>query len=67
MRLIKAILLGVLLWIFIFIWWAIMLVVPELNERLLIQWMIHFALLIPAGILCARFYYDSGDKMSGFF
>lgn len=67
MKLLKAILLGIFLWILIFIWWSIIMEVPALSGRLLLQWLIHFALLVPACVLVARVYYMSDDKMSGFF
>ena len=64
MKWIKAILLGALIWVLIFIEISIFQVGLGLNE--MIGSIIHYVLLIPIVILSVWLYYKSGDKINGF-
>jgi len=65
MRLLRAILLGILLWILIFVEWMIMMFIPELQGQFYLQWLIHLVLLLPLTILVARIYYIKKDRLNG--
>jgi hypothetical protein len=64
MKTLKAISLGVLLWILIFIEISITMLGLKLSDTTV--WIIHYTLLIPFAILCAGIYYKSKDKINGF-
>lgn len=64
MKTLRAIVLGILLWIFIFVEISITMIGLKLNETTI--WIIHFILLIPFAILCAWLYYKSKDRLNGF-
>jgi len=64
MRFGKAIWLGILLWIFIFIEISITMIGLGLSDFAV--WAIHYVLLIPVVILIARNYYGSKDRVNGF-
>ena len=55
---------GVLLWVFIFIEISITMIGLKLPNTTV--WTIHYILLIPFSILCAKFYYKSKDNVNGF-
>ena len=57
---------GILLWLLIFVWWSIMVILPVLAGKETLQYIIHYVLLIPASVFCARLYYKSGDDTNGF-
>ncbi len=59
----RAIGLGVLLWLLIFVWWSV-LMFSGLAENM--QYILHYILLIPGAILVAWLYYRSNDKVNGF-
>lgn len=65
----RAIAVGVFLWLLIFLWWSIIMFTPSLsNLTNLQQYLIHFVLLVPAGIFSAWLYYkcDKNLKTNGF-
>ena len=64
MKTLRAILLGVLLWVLIFVEISITMVGLKFPDMTV--WVIHYLFLIPFGILCARLYYKSRDKINGF-
>ena len=65
MRVLRAILAGVLLWVLIFV--EISIVQKGLQVTGAVASLIHYILLIPIGILCAWVYYCSNkDKTNGF-
>jgi len=64
MRCLRAILVGVLLWILVFVEISIFQIGLELTG--LFGKILHYILLIPIGILGAWIYYKSGDKLNGF-
>jgi len=66
MKLVRAILMGVLLWILIFVEWSIMIFAPVLKDLGKAQWLVHYIVLIPIAILCSWLYYKSKDKLNGF-
>lgn len=64
MRILRAISVGILLWVLIFVEISIFKMVLQVTE--VIGNIIHYILLIPMGILCAWIYYKSKDKTNGF-
>jgi membrane protein YdbS with pleckstrin-like domain len=60
----RAIGLGVLVWLLIFIEISITMIGLKLSET--IVWMIHYIFLIPIVVFCAWLYYKSRDKVNGF-
>ena len=64
MKALRAILVGVLLWILIFIEISITMIGLKLSD--LAVWIIHYILLIPFAILCAWIYYKKKNKLNGF-
>jgi len=66
MKLGRAIAVGILIWVLIFIEWSIMLFIPVLKDALYLQWLIHYIVLFFLAILAAHLYYKSKDKVNGF-
>jgi hypothetical protein len=64
MKLVRGILLGALLWAFIFIEISVTMIGLHLSTNTV--WMIHYLLLIPVVILLSYFYYKSKDMVNGF-
>lgn len=64
MKTLRAILLGALVWLFIFVEISITMIGLKLTQ--LVVWAIHYIVLIPIGIFCVWLYYKSGDKLNGF-
>ncbi len=64
MKLLRAALLGVLIWVLIFVEISIFKVGLELSETL--QNVIHYILLVPITFFAAWFYYKSKDDINGF-
>jgi hypothetical protein len=64
MRVLRAILVGILLWVLIFVEISIVKIGLGIDE--LIGNIIHYVLLIPMGIGCAWVYYQSKDEANGF-
>jgi len=64
MRIVRAIGIGILLWVLIFAEISIFQIGLQLT-RLFAQ-VVHYILLIPIGILGAWMYYKSGDEVNGF-
>jgi hypothetical protein len=64
MRVLRAILAGILLWVLIFV--EISIVQVGLQVTGVVADIIHYILLIPMGIFCAWFYYRGKDKTNGF-
>jgi len=65
MRLLRAILLGIFLWILIFVEWTFMMFIPVLQGKFLLQWIIHFILLLGFVVFVARIYYMKRDRLNG--
>jgi hypothetical protein len=59
----RAIGLGVVLWLLIFVWWSV-LMFSGITESM--QYIFNYILLIPGAILVAWLYYRSNDKVNGF-
>lgn len=64
MKSLRAILLGALIWVLIFVEISITMIGLKLSE--LTSYIIHYIFLIPMGIFCAWLYYKSKDKINGF-
>lgn len=64
MKTLRAVSLGALLWILIFIEISITMIGLKLSDTTV--WIIHYILLIPIAVLCAWLYYKSKDKINGF-
>lgn len=65
MKALRAILLGILLWVLIFV--EISIVQKGLKITSLTGQIIHYIFLIPFVVLCVAIYYQSRDKFNGFF
>jgi len=66
MKILRAILIGALLWALIFIEWSIIMFAPILKDLGSWQYLIHYIVLIPIVIFGAYYYYQSKDKVNGF-
>ena len=66
MKLLRAILIGALLWVLIFVEWSILIFAPVLKDLGNWQFLIHYIVLIPIVIFGASYYYKSKDKVNGF-
>lgn len=66
MKILRAILSGVITWALIFVLWTIMIFIPVLKDIEILQYLIHYTVLIPIVILGASYYYKSMDKVNGF-
>jgi hypothetical protein len=64
MRCLRAIVVGILLWILVFVEVSIFQVGLQITD--LFGKVLHYFLLIPIGILGAWFYYRCGDSLNGF-
>lgn len=64
MKILKAVLLGLLLWVLVFVEISITMIGLKLSE--INVWLIHYIALIPFTILCAWLYYKKKDKTNGF-
>ncbi len=64
MKLLRASLLGILIWVLIFVEISIFKV--GLKMSAIPQNIIHFLLLVPITVLAARLYYKSKDNINGF-
>ena len=65
MKTLRAILSGVITWALIFVLWTVMIFTPVLKDLEIVQYLIHYAVLIPIVLLGASFYYKSKDKING--
>ena len=66
MKTLRAILIGALLWVLIFVEWSIMIFTPILKDLGNWQHIIHSIVLIPIVLFGASYYYKSKDKVNGF-
>lgn len=66
MKILRAILSGVITWALIFVLWPIIMSTPVLKDLGNWQYLIHYIALVPIVILGAYYYYKSGDKVNGF-
>lgn len=66
MKILRAILAGAITWVLIFVLWTVMIFTPVLKDMEILQYLIHYAVLIPIVILGASYYYKSMDKINGF-
>jgi len=66
MRFGRAIVVGALAWILIFVEWSVIMFAPVLKDLGNMQWAVHYVVLILIAIFCAWLYYRSGDKANGF-
>ena len=64
MRFLRAIGIGALFWLIIFVEISITMIGLAFSD--LTTYIIHYILMIPLSILCAWLYYKSGDKTNGF-
>lgn len=64
MKVLRAILLGMLMWVLIFV--EISIVQGGFEVTGLMGMIIHYLLLIPITILCALLYYKGRDRINGF-
>lgn len=65
MKILRAILIGIILWALIFVEWTILIFTPFLKDLGNWQWLIHYILLIPIVLFGASYYYKSKDKVNG--
>jgi hypothetical protein len=61
----RAILSGAITWILIFVLWTAMIFIPVLKDSEILQYVIHYVVLIPIVILGSSYYYKSNDKTNG--
>ncbi|MBC8501233.1 MAG: DUF5367 family protein [Nanoarchaeota archaeon] len=66
MKVLRAILIGALLWALIFVEWSIIMFAPVLKDLGNWQYLIHYIVLIPIVLFGASYYYKSKDKVNGF-
>ncbi len=66
MKTLRAILSGVITWALIFVLWTVMIFTPVLKDLEILQYIIHYIVLIPIVILGASYYYKSKDKINGY-
>ena len=66
MRLLRGILIGVLLWVIIFVECSIIIFTPGLKDLGNWQYLIHYLVLIPIVIFGVNYYYKCKDKVNGF-
>ena len=66
MKLFRAISIGALVWLIIFIEWTILAMAPILKDLGFWQYVIHFFLLIPIVCFGTALYYKKNDKTNGF-
>jgi len=64
MKITRAIFIGILLWMIIFIEWFILTF--ALNHLAGMKWIIHFVLLVPISIFGAGCYYKKRNDLNGF-
>jgi hypothetical protein len=64
MKALKLIEAGILLWVLIFAEISITMIGLKFSN--LVSYIIHYIVLIPLALLCAKFYYKSKDKINGF-
>lgn len=65
MKILRAILSGLVIWALIFVEWSIMIFAPVLKDLGNWQYLIHYVVLIPIVLFGASYYYKSGDKVNG--
>ncbi len=66
MKTLRAIKFGALLWGFIFVEWSIIMFAPVLKDLGQWQFVLHYLVLIPLVMICAKWYYQKKDKTNGF-
>ena len=66
MKNLRPILLGGLLWVFIFVWWSLMVFIPGLKDMPILQYLLHYVLLIVAVSLITKIYYKKKNNINGF-
>jgi hypothetical protein len=66
MKIRRALWVGILLWILIFVEWSILIFLPVIKDSLTSQWAIHYVMIVVWALLGAHLYYKSKDKTSGF-
>lgn len=66
MKFMRAIGIGALVWVLIFIEWSVIMFSPFLKDLGTWQWAIHYFVLIFIGMFCAWIYYKSDDRINGF-
>lgn len=64
MKVLRAIGVGVLFWMLVFIEISVTMIVLKLSSLLI--YIIHYVLMVPIAFLCAGIYYKSKDKINGF-
>lgn len=62
----RAISIGALLWLIIFIEWSIIVMTPVLKDLKFWQYVIHFFILIPIVCFGASYYYKNKNNTNGF-
>ena len=65
-QILRAILIGALLWVIIFVEWSVMVFTPILKDLGNWQYLIHFFILIPIVLFGASYYYKNKNKVNGF-
>jgi len=66
MKLLRAILIGALLWVLIFVEWSIIIFAPVLKDLGNWQYLIHYLVLIPIVYFGVKYYYKNMDRANGF-
>ena len=64
MKTLRALSMGALVWVLIFIEISITMIGLKLSET--VVWVAHYFVLIPIAILCSWLYYKSKDSINGF-
>jgi hypothetical protein len=62
----RAIAVGILIWVLIFVEWSILIFMPVLKDSITLQYIIHSIVLIVWALIGAYLYYKSKDKINGF-
>jgi len=62
----RALAVGILIWVLIFVEWSILIFLPVVKDSLTMQYIIHYIVLIVWALIGAHLYYKSKDKINGF-
>jgi len=65
MKVVRAILTGIITWVLIFLSFTVMNLIPEIKDSELQKTLILYVLLIPIVLFGVKFYYKKGSKTKG--
>ncbi len=66
MKILRAILSGIIIWVLIFVEWSVIIFTPVLKDLGDWQYLIHYLVVIPIIIIGASYYYKGKNKVNGF-